>query len=120
MEHLLWRLIEFAEARYARQGYLYSGSFSREALQEGLGCPAREIPSLLAAAEQRGILNRRRCAREAWELPYVRRVELIEGHNLSRAWERDAPGHRPNDPERGEVALAYRGLIEESTRSQIA
>lgn len=120
VEVLLWRLIQFAEARYVRVGYLYSGSFSREGLHEAVRCPAREIPPLLNEAVARGILAIRRCAREAWELPYLRRVELIEAHGLARAWQREAPNHPGNHPEKGEVALAYRGLIEETTRRHTA
>lgn len=105
------RLLAAFEHNYVANGYLYSGSLGPQLISvrhfEADEAAARRALDELSRA---GVVVRRRCREEMYELPAPRRAALIIAHRLHEAWEADATARvfAPNEEEFGEVTCALR------------
>lgn len=111
-EEKLGELVQLAEQVYVDKGYAYSGALSPlEWVALRIKVTAEQARGLLAEAEIRGLLIRRDCDLEAWELPVTERARLIGEFDLARRWKRQAPAYHPTSRTHGgEVAMVLQAV----------
>ena len=111
-EEKLGELVGLAEQIYVDKGYAYSGALSPPEWVAGqLKVTGEQARQLLMEAEAWGLLIRRDCDREAWELPVTERARLIGEFDLARRWKQRAPAFYPTSRAHGgEVALVLEAV----------
>ena len=111
-EEKLGELAGLAEQVYREKGYACSGALSPPEWVAGkLKVTVEQARHLLEEAESRGLLIRRVCDREAWELPVTERARLIGEFDLARRWKQQAPSYYPTSRAHGgEVALVLQAV----------
>ena len=107
IDDLLERLMQLAYQEYINRGYMYSGNLWLGFIAISLSITDDAAAEVIRAAINAGLLVQRKCRAIVYELPAVKRLELIRQHKLDEKWEREAPYSYPNDYY-GEVASVLR------------
>ena len=86
------KVLCFMEAEFISSGYMYNGCIEASAANsERVGMPWENFNRALFLLAQRGLINKRDCQADAFELSPARMTELIEKHNLLSVWYDDPP-----------------------------